>query len=154
MSFIKVTGIKNVQAKILGGKSSGVQAMKAALVKEAEQMMALSKPLVPVVTGTLRASGHVQLPMQAFGTVLVELGYGGAAAPYAANVHENPRAGKTGGVSPRGAPYSRTQGGKPTWSTHSNGQWKYLEQPFNKQVPGMRARIGKFISARLRLGVS
>lgn len=50
----------------------------------------------------------------------------GFTALYAVMVHENPRAGQTGGESPSGVPYPRTKTGRPTWS--EKGQWKFLEQ--------------------------
>jgi hypothetical protein len=97
------------------------QKLVQATMLTAEKIMADSKDLVPVDTGTLRSSGVV-LPAAITGTtVSVTLGYGGAAAPYARMVHENPRAGKTGGLSPSGMPYK-------TWA--KVGQWKFLEIPF------------------------
>lgn len=104
----------------------------AAIYQEAEAVMAKSKTLVPVDTGTLRASGHVQKPRKSGRQVSVELGYGGPAARYALDVHENPRAGQTHGKSPSGRPYK-------TWS--KVGQWKYLEQPFVEASRGMLRRI-------------
>lgn len=100
-----------------------------------------SKALVPVDFGTLRSSGTTtteEMP----GWMTLTFGYGGAAAPYAFVVHENPRAGKTGGISPRGHPYK-------TWS--KVGQYKYLEQPFNTWSAGLDARIASTIRENLGL---
>lgn len=149
---VTVTGVKKTQQKIARAGQVGKSALGMALFVEGEKIMGASKLLVPVVTGNLRASGHVQLPQIAAGVVFVDLGYGGSAAPYAVKVHENPRAGKTGGVSPRGIPYPVSKSGKPTWSHHPLGQWKYLEQPFKAAIPGLQQRIKSFVSARLRLG--
>ena len=105
-------------------KRQGKKARKAlarALFLEGEQIMAKSKRLVPVDTGALRASGHVQLPVIRGKKVTVVLGYGGAAAPYAVFVHEK-----------------QARHNPPT-------QWKYLEQPLNEAIPGMAGRLAKRI---------
>ena len=87
----------------------------AALFREAETIMGISKTYVPVDKGILRASGHVALPEVRGSSVSVTLGYGGAAASYAIPVHEipPPPAQSPGGRSARHRP--------PT-------QWKYLER--------------------------
>lgn len=108
------------------------------LYTQGERIMLRSKMLVPVVTGNLRASGHVKLPVIAGTRAMVELGYGGPAARYALAVHENPRAGKTGGVSPakgfiQGGRYKRYA---------TSGQWKYLEQPFLEMQADVTNEIG------------
>jgi hypothetical protein len=82
---------------------------------------------VPVATGNLRSTIRSVGPVIDGPKVTMLVVAGGPAAPYALKVHENPRAGKTGGVSPQGKKYPRTKGGKPTWATR--GQWKYLETP-------------------------
>jgi len=147
-----VTGVAATKAKLSRAKFKGRTLLEAALFQEAEKIMAVSKQIVPVARGHLRASGHVDKPQRAFGVVFVDLGYGGAAAPYALAVHENPRAGKTGGVSPQGVPYRTTKQGKPTWSTHPKGQWKYLEQPFKAAKVGLHKRIQAFVRAGVRVG--
>lgn len=113
------------------------------LYLSAEQIMTESRTLVPVVTGNLRASANVQPPKISGTTVTVELGYGGPAATYALSVHENPRAGKTGGVSPSGHKYAARR-----WS--QVGQWKYLEQPFNDAKPRIHARLRRALIERIR----
>ncbi len=119
--------------------SEAEPAMQAALFAEGTLLMADSQPLVPRDTGNLAASGTVQQEAGAAQpTVLV--GYGGAAAPYALSVHENPRSGKTGGVSPSGQQYKH-------WATV--GQWKYLEQPFKTRTAGFSDRIAKTLRLRL-----
>ncbi len=103
-------------------KRRGKEAPKAlgrALFQEGEQIMSASKRIVPVNTGALRASGHVQLPVIQGRRVSVTLGYGGAAAPYAVFVHERP-----------------ARHNPPT-------QWKYLEIPLFEAVPGMAGRLAK-----------
>ena len=95
------------------------KALARALFLEGEQIMGKSKRLVPVDTGALRASGHVQLPVIRGKKVTVVLGYGGAAAPYAVFVHEK-----------------QARHNPPT-------QWKYLEQPLNEAIPGMAGRLAR-----------
>lgn len=103
-----------------------------------------SRHLVPVRDGILRSSatitpvGEVLSQASSGGVFQVIVGYGGPAAPYALAVHENPRAGRTGGISPMGAPYKK----------HAKvGQWKYLEIPFFAAVP----KMGHLIAERVRL---
>lgn len=106
-----------------------------ALFRVANEIIADSKAnYVPVDTGTLRSTGAVQIEGGVGGgRVTVTLGFGGPAAPYALFVHENPRSGKTGGVSPSGQKYRRYA---------KVGQFKYLEIPFNQRrrdIPGLLA---------------
>ncbi len=113
--------------------SKAIRPMAGALYREGTRIMNRSKSeFVPVDTGNLRGSGYVSLPEIEGSSVSVEIGYGGAAAPYAAVVHENPRAGRTGGVSPQGKKYKHYA---------QVGQWKYLEQPVNEARDGFNQRI-------------
>jgi len=100
-----------------------------------EMVMEESKKKAPVVNagdisqdphpGYLRLSGFVK-PTGGFGSRFLGIfGYASAyeigyRAPYAWVVHENPRAGRTGGKSPSNRPY-------PFWA--EGGSWKFLEQP-------------------------
>jgi hypothetical protein len=98
-------------------------ALGRALTRFAElDIAAVAKhDFVPVIFGALRSSIHVEKDIEfTSSTVTVFVSAGGAAAPYARKVHENPRAGITGGLSPSGRRYKR-------WS--HVGQWKYLETP-------------------------
>ena len=112
-----------------------VKACAGGLFRSAETIMTTSKNVfVPVDTGNLRASGHVRLPEVNGGLITIDFGFGGPAGignmpgensnstdvGYAEAVHENPRAGKTGGFSPSGKKYKRYS---------QVGQWKYLETP-------------------------
>ena len=101
--------------------SAAQKALARALFQEGEQIMGKSKRLVPVDTGALRASGHVQLPVIRGKKVTVVLGYGGAAAPYAVFVHEK-----------------QARHNPPT-------QWKYLSTPLFQAIPGMAGRIASRI---------
>lgn len=120
-----------------------LKAVAGTLYKEATNIMADSKEnYVPVDTGNLRSSGIVDLPKLTNNRVVVELGYGGPAAPYALAVHENPWAGNTGGVSPSGKRYRR-------WS--QVGQWKYLEIPFREALVYLDRLVARSVAkARMK----
>lgn len=133
-------------------------AVERGLFRWGEEVMAESKTqYVPVDTGQLRASGFVMtpslkdvpagaapspeahraaLPRQPDEVAMV-MGFGGPAAPYALSVHENPRSGKTGGVSPQGKKYK-------TWARV--GQWKYLLIP----VQNHAARLTEVVAEEVR----
>lgn len=109
------------------------------LTKWGEETMGEIKgaPDVPVMDGQLRGSGVV-LPVTASGTThTLTLGFGGPAAPHAARTHENPRAGKTGGVSPSGRKYKK-------WA--KVGAYKFLEGPMARRGP----KIPEAIAAEVR----
>lgn len=83
--------------------------------------------------------------------VSVILGYGGAAAPYALAVHENPRAGKTGGLGPvtfRSGVKSRKV--LPTAVKYKHwartGQWKFLSEPVQRHLSRASLFIGRALN--------
>ena len=120
--------------RIDGGERVLAQAMYA----EATVILNESKRLVPVDTGNLRASGRVDRPDTAGGKAVVEISYGGAAAPYALIVHEVPP--NTGGRWGSGL-------------THASGKtYKYLEIPVmahkDKFVDGVRDRVDAILKGR------
>lgn len=120
----------NVAAQRLRALASGSPAIAGReMYITWQKIMEASKELVPVDEGPLRASAYVDLPQVVGGEVTVNGGY---SASYAAAVHENPRAGKTGGVSPTGQRYR-------SWA--KVGQWKFLEIPFKRIVVTLPARI-------------
>ena len=84
------------------------------------QVIAPAKEIVPVDVGTLKGSLQASEPLVAGTKITVVASAGGPAAPYALAVHENPRSGQTGGLSPSGKPYQH-------WAR--TGEWKYLERP-------------------------
>lgn len=117
-------------------------AVAQGLTEHAEEVMRVSKTeYVPVDLGTLRQSGTVLPPVITGSEVSVTLGYGGPAAPYALAVHENPRAGHTGGRSPTGRRYTH-------WARV--GGWKYLETPFeqmaSRMVPIVEAAVARLVA--------
>jgi hypothetical protein len=88
----------------------------AAVDREAETEMTMSKRLVPVATGALRASGRVEGPeYEGLHGVKFRLAYGGSALGYALRVHEDLN------------------------MHHSNGQAKFLEGPVREEVGSGRA---------------
>lgn len=112
-----------------------------ALKDVGEQIMRESLRICPVDTGALKSTGVVTNPERHGAKVYVILGYGGVAANgnkvgYAFYVHENPRAGKTGGVSPQGRKYKH-------WA--DSGQWKYLEGPIAEHEPLIDAKLAEAI---------
>lgn len=120
---IQLRGIEQVQRRLQHVADTTARSLAAALTVEAEAIMGKSKEIVPVDTGALRSTGHVQPPETAGAQVTVEMGYGGPAAPYAVFVHER--------VELRHNP--------PT-------QAKFLEQPALEAIPGMAERV----AARIR----
>lgn len=94
------------------------QEMGRAVQSHAEDVMAdAQENHVPVMDGHLRASGYVKSGKDE-GGFWAKIGF---SAAHARRTHENPRAGKTGGVSPSGRPYKK-------WA--QVGGWKFLERPF------------------------
>ena len=102
-------------------------AIDQGLTKWGEETMGESKGnFVPVMDGSLRNSGVV-LPVARDGsTHTLTLGFGGPSVRYAVKTHENPRAGKTGGLSPSGKRYKK-------WA--KTGGYKYLEAPMAQRGP-------------------
>lgn len=128
MVDLKLSGDKQLQAAVKALHDGALPAAQAALYRFADEVIGDSKEhYVPVDDGHLRASGFVR-DESGPSVAQVSLGFGGAAAPYAIAVHENPRAGKTGGVSPSGSTYK-------TWAR--TGEWKYLETPLKLRSPEM-----------------
>lgn len=88
-----------------------------------EEVMAASKEVVPVDSGTLMSTGYVTPSEQQGDEILVTLGYGGPAAPYAGIVHENLD------------PHVR-------WTRPGSGP-KYLENPLKERQDGLPDRMAE-----------
>ena len=118
---VQVTGLRECLATLqqLEGRAPFAAAV---LLKDFvdTQVIAPAKELVPVDTGALRSTLRSSEPIIAGTKISVQASAGGDAAAYALSVHENPRSGKTGGVSPSGKKYK-------SWA--QVGEWKYLERP-------------------------
>lgn len=118
----KVSGVAEMAAKIRSISTRFPDEVAKALYQEAQIEMTESKRRVPVDTGTLRASGHVQEPVRSGKSVSVMLAYGGAAEQYAVIVHEDLEA------------------------HHAHGQAKYLESVLRESAPYMRKRVAARIN--------
>lgn len=122
--------LRNLNKEIGGVRTRSASGLK----KAALFVLAEAKKLTPVVTGNLRGSGYTE----SGGTPERPTEAIGFSAVYALSVHENPRSGKTGGVSPSGREYTAgtlPSGRKSTrkiWSTV--GQWKFLETPLKERA--------------------
>lgn len=135
-----VTGMEKLEAMLRLFGTKAQDPLGQALYMEAEKIMTESVKIVPVDWGTLKGSRFVRQPVREGRTVVVVLGYGGAAAPYAWAVHENPRSGRTGGVGPQGQHYKH-------WAR--TGEWKFLEKPALAAQVGLSERIAAYLRGRL-----
>lgn len=85
---VEMVGTDELKAAFEKVASETPKVTAAAMVLEAEKVMAESVRQVPVDTGVLRASATVSAPIISGSNVSVELGYGGAASAYAMVQHE------------------------------------------------------------------
>ncbi len=107
-----------LQRLLTQGGRGAVQAMGQAILAEAALALLDSKEIVPVDTSALKQSGNLK-PLRVEGkAVEVVIGYGGVAAPYAVEVHENLEA--------------RHKPGKSA---------KFLEIPVKRRIAGLGTRI-------------
>lgn len=88
MLSLQLKGIEAVNRNIKALGEFAIKAVGKVLYTEAETVMSKSKRLVPVNLGVLRASGRVDPPLYDHTSVLVRLGFGGAASAYALYIHE------------------------------------------------------------------
>jgi len=100
--------------------------MEAALWEEANEAFLVSQELTPVRDGYLKGSGSVKAPRRTGSGIMVEIYYGGSAAPYAQYVHDIPM---------RHAP--------PTTSG-------YLKKPVDRQAQGMGDRLAARVEHMFR----
>lgn len=128
---IELTGV------LYGDKA--FEALSAELYAQANAIIEASLPLVPVDTGSLRASSYVTEPERNGDHVTVEFGYGGVATKinpktgeptgaYAVYVHENLEA------------------------HHKVGQAKYLQTPAEEAFRDMPEKIAAGMNQRMRGG--
>ncbi len=122
--------IKNLNKEIKGIEGrTRVGMAKVGLFVEGKAMKEC-----PVVTSNLKNSHY----SESFNTTKgpgCEIGFTASYAPF---VHENPRAGKTGGFSPKGVAYKapiNPSGKRSTQAVFSVvGKWKFLEDPLKKNA--------------------
>jgi len=161
---VEVKGTEELQRALekLGERAQAE--LGKALYAEAELIMTESKKQVPVDTGTLRSTGHVKQPETKRGSVEVELGYGGPAAPYAAAVHEGygPHEIRVSRKKTLAVParkwkgYANSYGSDQLPKYSKDGRYvilgkkvrhpglkgkKYLEQPVKEAAPGLPSRL-------------
>lgn len=141
MAELVVTGTRQLEALLGRAGAAAPTMLAAAMFAEAEYIMGRSVPLVPVDTGVLRGSHVVMPPVVSGARIEVTFGYGGAASAYALSVHENPRSGRTGGITPSGSKrkhYARS------------GRWKYLEGPAYEAFPSSPTRMAASMRGMFR----
>ena len=130
---IRIEGLDKLQTKLKKSSNMATRSMAQALFKEAELIMTEAKDNTPVAPdgGTLRSSGHVQIPKFSGTTLEIVLGFGGAASAYALAVHEHP-----------------SQHSPPSWSggvTWNVGGPQFLKNAMDKAEAGMGGRIAKHL---------
>lgn len=85
----RIEGLDELVRKLKAAPDVVLRAAEKPLYDAAEDVMTDSKEnRVPVDTGVLRSSGHVQDPERSGSRLTVDLGYGGQAADYAVPQHE------------------------------------------------------------------
>jgi len=125
-----LTGATKAAQQLHAAAMSGGPAAASALYQEAELIMTAAKTdYVPVDTGTLRASGFVELPTVTERGATIQFGFGGAAAPYAVVVHED------------------------LTKRHTVGQAKYLELPLKARLAGMAAVVRQRVNDATRQAI-
>lgn len=113
-------GQEEMNRKILDLANKFPLKVAKALFFEAELIMTTAKGIVPFDLGALKTSGHVDPPSVKPGDeIKVVLGFGGPAAPYALDQHEN-------------LTYEHSAGGQP----------KYLQRPMEEAAPKLPAKLG------------
>lgn len=119
---VQVDGMKDVLADLARLNGDGPKAISAALFKEAEVIANEARRLVPVDTGALRSTIHVEGPKETAAGAEVEIIAGGPAAGYAVYVHEDPT------------------------KHHPNGEYKFIEKPVLAEVQNIAAAIREEVS--------
>lgn len=124
---VKVTikGLNKVSAKLRSINAQLANETERALAAEAEIEMTEAKRRTPVLTGVLRASGHVQPVLRKGDVIEASLVFGGPAAPYAVAVHENEEA------------------------FHKVGQAKFLSSVLYESAPFLASRVAARVKRML-----
>lgn len=119
---LDIAGLDTLNAKLAAIFAQVGAAAEHALRAEGEIEMTEAKLRTPVLTGALRASGHVEGPRDG----AVRLVFGGPAAPYALYVHENMEA------------------------LHKTGQAKFLESVILESAPYLAQRVAARIAQSVK----
>ena len=123
---VELEGMDKLQKMLKVGGTQATTALARAVYTEANKIFFDSQAQVPIDTGALRASGIVTKPYISGNTVTVEIGYGGAAAPYAAIVHEDLEA------------------------NHEVGKAKFLEDPLTQAIPELGKSVANSVEQLLK----
>lgn len=91
-TVVTLEGMDALERIIERGQKDVPKVLARAVFSEAQTVLNESKKIVPVDLGVLKNSGKVSRPDISPSGVSVEISYGGAAAPYALIVHEDPDA--------------------------------------------------------------
>ena len=126
---ITLEGGDKLRAVLAQLGEQATEKLGGALFRQANFIMTESQDLCPVDIGTLRASGHVELPEMNGTSVSVQLGYGGAAEDYAVIVHEdlNPKTFSVAGTGP-----------------------KYLERPMLEAASTLEAKLARDLKLEVK----
>lgn len=127
MLQIDLQGLDQVQHRLQTVVRQMITAAPGALYEEGNRIMGVSVGLVPVDTGLLRSTAHVEQPMLDGQGVSVELSYGShGTAEYAAIIEFD------------------------TSMNHPNGgQSHFLSEPFFAATAGMAARLAAAIHSNM-----
>ena len=135
---VTFTGSDKLRAKLQALATATPLILATAVREEAEVLMAeIKEKHVPRRDSTLANSGFVKPISVTANIVRAIFGFGGGAVKYAWAIHENPRAGKTEGVSPSGRRYKK-------WA--KVGAYKFVEQPLFAFANGLPQRVFKRVN--------
>lgn len=127
---VVVDGDKDFALAVKQALDKMLPEVKGPLMEEAQEILAVSKEIVPVDDGVLRASADavgINFTDDGHYGFSVRFGYGGAASSYALLQHETP----------------------PSVFKHAEGKsWKYLERPTYEAAATMGPRLAGRIAAR------
>ena len=131
-------GLQNLLKKLQDRPGAMKKAVGPALYMEAEEVISAAKPVTPVLHGHLRASGHVELPVEEGNSISVTLGFGGVAG-----------SGNQGGETNAEAVGYAIPVHEDLTKHHPVGGAKYLENPLNEKKSSMSERLAGRIEERL-----
>lgn len=127
----KIEGERQVRARLRALQRTAPQAVLKGLYEEGAQIFERSQDMVPVDTGRLMQSGVLGVTSSFLSGPEVAIGYG---TNYALPVHE------------------RTELDEGRRARGSDRRSKYLEIPFNEQIPGLLQRVAARTEERLLVG--
>jgi hypothetical protein len=134
---LKVTGLNELQATLrrFASPSDLAAAARPEMNRVGAKVLKRSVDLTPRDRGGLVNSANLQTSDNG---LTVTLGYN---TPYARRTHENPRAGHTGGVSPRGQRYKHFA---------AVGEYKFLEKAMQEAAQTAWPDVARGLESWLR----